>query len=135
MRPYVWLSVGALLWAQKAASPPEKVVSYAVVGQLRDFKAGVAPSSERLETFSAVVLSKVGFYLVEGLSVSPEGELRCRLLVDPQVSPADLREVLRAAGLDVDYRAIDLTDEAAVRAMVQSLPPLAALVNNAGIFD
>ena len=44
-------------------------------------------------------------------------------------------QVLRAAGLDVDYRAIDLTDEAAVRAMVQSLPPLAALVNNAGIFD
>jgi len=60
----------------------------------------VAPSSERLETFSAVVLSKVGFYRVEGLSVSPEGELRCRLLVDPQVSPADLREVLRAAGLE-----------------------------------
>ncbi|MCT8177632.1 SDR family NAD(P)-dependent oxidoreductase [Variovorax sp. CY25R-8] len=44
-------------------------------------------------------------------------------------------QVLRAAGLDVDYRAIDLTDESAVRAMVQSLPPLAALVNNAGIFD
>ncbi|MGQ3178830.1 MAG: SDR family oxidoreductase, partial [Blastomonas fulva] len=41
--------------------------------------------------------------------------------------------MLRAAGLDVDYRAIDLTDEAAVRAMVQSLPPLAALVNNAGV--
>ncbi|AGU47564.1 putative oxidoreductase, SDR family [Variovorax paradoxus B4] len=43
--------------------------------------------------------------------------------------------VLRAAGLDVECRAIDLTDEAAVRAMVQQLPPLAALVNNAGIFD
>ncbi|MGJ7545715.1 SDR family NAD(P)-dependent oxidoreductase [Variovorax sp. LT1R16] len=43
--------------------------------------------------------------------------------------------VLRAAGLDVECRAIDLTDEPAVRAMVQQLPPLAALVNNAGIFD
>ncbi|MGJ7526064.1 SDR family NAD(P)-dependent oxidoreductase [Variovorax sp. GB1P17] len=44
-------------------------------------------------------------------------------------------QVLRAVGLDVECRAIDLTDEAAVRAMVQQLPPLAALVNNAGIFD
>jgi len=44
-------------------------------------------------------------------------------------------QVLRAAGLDVECRAIDLTDEAAVRAMVQQLPPLVALVNNAGIFD
>lgn len=44
-------------------------------------------------------------------------------------------QVLRAAGLDVECRAIDLTDEPAVRAMVQQLPPLAALVNNAGIFD
>lgn len=44
-------------------------------------------------------------------------------------------QALRAAGLDVECRAIDLTDEAAVRAMVQSLPPLTALVNNAGIFD
>lgn len=44
-------------------------------------------------------------------------------------------QVLRTAGLDVECRAIDLTDEAAVRAMVQQLPPLTALVNNAGIFD
>jgi len=44
-------------------------------------------------------------------------------------------QVLRAAGLDVECRAIDLTDEPAVRAMVQALPPLTALVNNAGIFD
>ncbi|SEJ89263.1 3-oxoacyl-[acyl-carrier protein] reductase [Variovorax sp. OK605] len=44
-------------------------------------------------------------------------------------------QALRAAGLDVECRAIDLTDEAAVRAMVQALPPLTALVNNAGIFD
>lgn len=44
-------------------------------------------------------------------------------------------QVLRTAGLEVECRAIDLTDEAAVRAMVQQLPPLTALVNNAGIFD
>jgi 3-oxoacyl-[acyl-carrier protein] reductase len=44
-------------------------------------------------------------------------------------------QALRAAGLEVECRAIDLTDEAAVRAMVQALPPLTALVNNAGIFD
>lgn len=44
-------------------------------------------------------------------------------------------QALRAAGLDVHCRAIDLTDEPAVRAMVQALPPLTALVNNAGIFD
>ncbi|BEP33432.1 SDR family oxidoreductase [Variovorax sp. V59] len=44
-------------------------------------------------------------------------------------------QALRAAGLDVECRAIDLTDEPAVRAMVQALSPLTALVNNAGIFD
>ncbi|MET3462311.1 SDR family NAD(P)-dependent oxidoreductase [Variovorax atrisoli] len=44
-------------------------------------------------------------------------------------------QALRAAGLDVECRAIDLTDEPAVSAMVQALPPLTALVNNAGIFD
>nr|WP_281290884.1 SDR family oxidoreductase [Pigmentiphaga aceris] len=42
---------------------------------------------------------------------------------------------LRAQGLNVDARAIDLTDEAAVRALVRELPPLRALVNNAGLFD
>jgi len=42
---------------------------------------------------------------------------------------------LRAQGLDVEARAIDLTDEQAVRAMVRELPPLRALVNNAGLFD
>lgn len=42
---------------------------------------------------------------------------------------------LREQGLDVDARAIDLTDEDAVRAMVRELPPLRALVNNAGLFD
>jgi len=42
---------------------------------------------------------------------------------------------LRGEGLDVECRVLDLTDEAAVRALVRSLPPLSALVNNAGIFD
>jgi len=42
---------------------------------------------------------------------------------------------LREQGLDVEARAIDLTDEHAVRAMVRELPPLRALVNNAGLFD
>lgn len=42
---------------------------------------------------------------------------------------------LREQGLEVEARAIDLTDEAAVRAMVRELPPLRALVNNAGLFD
>jgi len=42
---------------------------------------------------------------------------------------------LQGLGLAVQCRVLDLTDEAAVRALVQSLPPLAALVNNAGIFD
>ncbi|MBN8749127.1 3-oxoacyl-[acyl-carrier-protein] reductase FabG [Xylophilus ampelinus] len=42
---------------------------------------------------------------------------------------------LQTQGLDVQCRVLDLTDEAAVRALVQSLPPVCALVNNAGIFD
>jgi len=42
---------------------------------------------------------------------------------------------LQGQGLDVQARVVDLTDEAAVRALVQSLPPVTALINNAGIFD
>jgi 3-oxoacyl-[acyl-carrier protein] reductase len=42
---------------------------------------------------------------------------------------------LQGLGLDVQARVVDLTDEAAVRAMVQALPPVSALVNNAGVFD
>jgi 3-oxoacyl-[acyl-carrier protein] reductase len=42
---------------------------------------------------------------------------------------------LRAQDLDVEARAIDLTDEDAVRALMRDLPPLRALVNNAGLFD
>lgn len=44
-------------------------------------------------------------------------------------------ERLVGLGLDVQCRVLDLADEAAVRALVQSLPPVSALVNNAGIFD
>ncbi|MBV7456748.1 SDR family oxidoreductase [Acidovorax sp. sif1233] len=42
---------------------------------------------------------------------------------------------LKGLGLDVQCRVLDLTDEAAVRGLVHSLPPVRALVNNAGIFD
>ncbi len=42
---------------------------------------------------------------------------------------------LQALGLDVQARVVDLTDEAAVRGTVRELPPIAALVNNAGVFD
>lgn len=44
-------------------------------------------------------------------------------------------QVLQAQGLDVEYRVVDLTDETATRALARSLAPLAALVNNAGLFD
>ncbi|MFY0477877.1 SDR family NAD(P)-dependent oxidoreductase [Achromobacter marplatensis] len=44
-------------------------------------------------------------------------------------------EALQAQGLTVTHRVVDLTDEAATRALVRLLPPLAALVNNAGLFD
>lgn len=42
---------------------------------------------------------------------------------------------LDGLGLEVSCHVLDLTDEAAVRALIRSLPPLDALVNNAGIFD
>lgn len=42
---------------------------------------------------------------------------------------------LQAQGLDVDCRVVDLTDESAARQLVRDLAPLAALVNNAGLFD
>lgn len=42
---------------------------------------------------------------------------------------------LEEAGLNVEARVLDLTDEGAVRSLVQSLPPVTALVNNAGVFD
>ncbi len=39
------------------------------------------------------------------------------------------------AGLEAEPRVLDLTDETAVRSMIDALPPLHALVNNAGLFD
>jgi len=45
------------------------------------------------------------------------------------------RQTLHAQGLAVRSHCVDLTDEPAVRTMVQQWPPLTALVNNAGIFD
>lgn len=42
---------------------------------------------------------------------------------------------LQALGLDIVCQVLDLTDEAAVRGLVNALPPVSALVNNAGIFD
>jgi len=44
-------------------------------------------------------------------------------------------QALQAQGLDVEHRVVDLTDEAATRALARTLAPLAALVNNAGLFD
>lgn len=42
---------------------------------------------------------------------------------------------LQGQGLDVQARVVDLTEEAAVRSLVMALPPVTALVNNAGIFE
>jgi len=58
------------------------------------------------------------------------------VMVD-RVEEIAVREVkrLQGLGLDVQVRIVDLTNEAAVRDMVQALPPIAALVNNAGVFD
>jgi 3-oxoacyl-[acyl-carrier protein] reductase len=42
---------------------------------------------------------------------------------------------LQAMGLSVQAHVLDLTDEAAVRALVDQLSPVQVLVNNAGIFD
>jgi 3-oxoacyl-[acyl-carrier protein] reductase len=42
---------------------------------------------------------------------------------------------LRNLGMDLVCYVVDLTDEFAVRELVSGLPPISALVNNAGIFD
>ena len=58
------------------------------------------------------------------------------VLVDRDEAPARRESNrLQALGLEVQTRVVDLTDEAAVRRMVQELAPIAALVNNAGVFD
>ena len=41
---------------------------------------------------------------------------------------------LRNKGLAAEPRVVDITDDAAVRSLVAELPPLNALINNAGIF-
>jgi 3-oxoacyl-[acyl-carrier protein] reductase len=57
-------------------------------------------------------------------------------LVDRDANAAE-REAqrLQALGLAVQPHVLDLMDEAATRALVQQLPALHVLVNNAGIFD
>lgn len=58
------------------------------------------------------------------------------VMADRNAALADQEtQALRAQGLDVDYRVVDLADEHATRALVRELAPLAALVNNAGLFD
>ena len=53
------------------------------------------------------------------------------VMADRNAALADKEtEALRAQGLDVDYRVVDLADEHATRALVRELAPLAALVNN-----
>ncbi|SCK43611.1 3-oxoacyl-[acyl-carrier protein] reductase [Variovorax sp. HW608] len=58
------------------------------------------------------------------------------VMVDRDAALAQ-RETARLAGMGLSVRCqvLDLTDEDAVRALVRSLPPVSALVNNAGIFD
>ncbi len=53
-------------------------------------------------------------------------------------SEAPLRELagrLKGEGLEIQPRVVDLTSEAQIDALIDSLPPLAALVNSAGLFD
>lgn len=58
------------------------------------------------------------------------------VMADRNAALADQEaQALRARGLDVDYRVVDLADEHATRALARELAPLAALVNNAGLFD
>lgn len=57
------------------------------------------------------------------------------LMVDRDANAAENETArLQKAGLDVKAVVLDLTDESAVRSLVQSQRPLSALVNNAGIF-
>ncbi|MFO1037856.1 MAG: SDR family NAD(P)-dependent oxidoreductase [Geminicoccaceae bacterium] len=58
-------------------------------------------------------------------------------LTDVDLEPAEAEAAkLRAAGLDVTARRLDVTDEAALDALAAELPaPLHILVNNAGILD
>ena len=42
---------------------------------------------------------------------------------------------LKKIGLDVRCEILDLTNDAVGRALIKNLPPINALINNAGIFD
>ena len=56
------------------------------------------------------------------------------VMVDRDVERGEAAaEVLRGRGLAVEFRAIDITDDDAVKRLIEALPPLAALVNCAGI--
>ncbi|KMO32194.1 short-chain dehydrogenase [Methylobacterium variabile] len=57
------------------------------------------------------------------------------VVADLDVSRAEaVAGALRAQDLSAEARQVDVTDEAAVTALVAALPPLRALVNNAGFF-
>ena len=57
------------------------------------------------------------------------------VIVDLNRGLADeLASSLQAKGLSGEAQILDITDETAVRGLVANLPPLAALVNNAGVF-
>jgi 3-oxoacyl-[acyl-carrier protein] reductase len=47
----------------------------------------------------------------------------------------ELAAPLADEGLSIQTRVVDLTDEAALAALLDGLPPLSALVNSAGLFD
>lgn len=66
-------------------------------------------------------LARDGFRVVMADRNGPLAEKESRALAD--------------RGLDVSHRVVDLADEAPTRALASALPPLAALVNNAGLFD
>src|SRR6218665_2757068 len=56
-------------------------------------------------------------------------------LIDPDPAPPHKETARRQAfGWNVACHVLDLTDEAAVPALAQALPPITALVNNAGAF-
>jgi len=96
-----------------------------------EFESGMSNSSRPIALVtggaSGMGLSTVERLARDGFAV---------VLVDRSAEAAQaVAARLQDQGLDVQARVVDLTDEAAVRALVQSLPPVTALINNAGIFD
>jgi len=58
------------------------------------------------------------------------------VLVDRDATRAQFEtDRLIGIGFDIQHHALDLTDEVAVRELLRAMPPVTALVNNAGIFD